>query len=123
MGVEYTQVWWTDTTTGNSIEISDAIDWTAKRGVSIKSNLVEVMLNNITPDSKYGQYFDANGAIKFTPGKQGMVTEEADDIRIYAGTAPISTADTTNLIMSCSITGVEQQYAEDNRSFKLELCG
>lgn len=122
MGISYAQIWWTDTSTGNSVEISDAIDWTAKRGISIKSNLVEVALNNIAPDSQYSQYFDSDGKIRFTAGKQGIQTEEADDIRIYAGTSPISTADTTNLIMACSITGVEQRYGEDEKSFKLNCA-
>jgi hypothetical protein len=122
MGVPFAQIWWTDSSTGNSVEISDAIDWTAKRGISIKSNLVEIVLNNIAPDSQYSQYFDSDGKIKFTAGKQGITIEEADDIRLYVGTVPVSTADTTHLIMSCSITGVEQRLGEDEKSIKLNCA-
>jgi hypothetical protein len=119
MGVPFAQVWWTDSATGSSIEISDAIDWTAKRGVSIKSNLVEISINNIAPDSGYSQYFDSNGNIRFSAGRQGLDPEEADDIRIYAGTAPVGTATTADLIMACAITGVEQNMSEETKSIKL----
>ena len=124
MGVTFCKIDWRDSATNTVKELTPIINWNSKRAVNVKSNSAEIMLKNIAPESIYSDYFDSTGNLRLSVGGTTTTggTEAPDDIKIYLGTAPVSSTVASDMLCSMSIVGIEQAYEEEGKSIKLNCA-
>jgi hypothetical protein len=121
MGVTFSKVFWNDKTTTSSgvvDEITDCVSWTDRHAINVKSNTAEIVVKNIP--SKYL----IGGNVRFSVGGTSTTgaVDQTDDIEIYLGTAPVTQDNSDDLLCSMSITGIEERFDENQKSFRLSCA-